>query len=142
MFLFAGFADENLYGTEIPFRFMLQFFRLVPFAKALKKKEIYPFCLVVKIGSVLSFELQALHGSSEFFYGTEILFCFTLAFFRLVPSAKALKTEKEIYPFCLIVKIGSFFICKLCMVDLNIFMEQRYFLASRLNSSDWFTLYH
>ena len=78
----------------------------------------------------------------NFFYGTEIRFCFTLAFFRLVPSAKALKTEKEIYPFCLIVKIGQFFICKLCMVDLNIFMEQRYFLASRLNSSDWFTLYH
>ena len=49
-----------------------------------KEKEICPFCLVVKIGRFL------FAGFARwiwfFFYGTEVLSCFTLEFFRLVRS--------------------------------------------------------
>ena len=85
----------------------------------------------MNIVSVLSFYLQALHGGSDlkkYFYGTEILSCFTLQFFRLVPSAKvsekALKRERD-----LSILFGCenwpFFICRLCTVDLIFFLWNR-----------------
>lgn len=110
VFLFAGFADvmcENLYGTEIPFCFMLQFFRLVPFAKA-KRKKFTHFVWLWKLAVFWVFNCRLCMAVQNCFMGQRYFFCFTLEFFRLVPSAKALKTEKEIYLFCLIVKIGSF----------------------------------
>ena len=49
-------------------------------------KQRKRFIHFVWLWKLAVFYLQALHGGSEHFYGTEVLSCFTLEFFRLVHS--------------------------------------------------------